>query len=144
MYIKGHVKWFHLINIIKVYIAMNYLLADYFSPLIISYFGTHNSSLHTQKLPIIESELTLKLHRVYVSCFLYLYVNWTRLNWTSCLWSVLSVIEAYSTTSATCTCTCIITSQARLHLGMSWISSAPYFCLWENCSQWVKNGNWAL
>ena len=67
---------------------MNYLLT-YFSPLIISYFTqikTENvhifwagriSQLMTShtKTPIIESELTLKLHRVYVSCYLYLYMN---------------------------------------------------------------------
>ena len=40
--------------------------------------GSPTAWLHTQKPPIIESELTLKLHRVYVSCFLYLYMSWTR------------------------------------------------------------------
>ena len=39
--VKGPVKWFQFIKLIKVYITMNnesHNLADYFSSLIISYF----------------------------------------------------------------------------------------------------------
>ena len=50
---------------------------------------------------------------------------------------VVNFIKASSTTSATC----IITSQACFHLEMSRISSAPYFCLCENRSQWFRNGS---
>ena len=39
--------------------------------------GSPTSWLHTHS-PIIESELTVKLHRVYISCFLYLYMSWAR------------------------------------------------------------------
>ena len=40
--------------------------------------GYPTSWLHTQKPPIIASELTMKLLGNYVSCSLYLYISWTR------------------------------------------------------------------
>ena len=57
---------------------------------------------------------------------------------------LVSFIKSCSRPTYSASCTCIITSHACLNLGTSQISSTPYFCLWENRSQWFKNWSLAL